>query len=29
MKTTRDFERTELRFPALRIVTPGALITEH
>ena len=26
---TRDFERTELRFPALRIVTPGALIAEH
>ena len=26
---TRDFERTELRFPALRIVAPGALIAEH
>ena len=26
---TRDFARTELRFPALRIVTPGALIAEH
>ena len=26
---TRDFERTELRFPALRIVTPGRLIAEH
>ena len=26
---TRDFRRTELRFPNLRIVTPGALIAEH
>ena len=26
---TRDFERTELRFQELRIVTPGALIVEH
>ena len=26
---TRDFERTEMRFPALRIVTPAALIAEH
>ena len=26
---TRDFERTELRFPALRIVAPRALIAEH
>ncbi len=25
----RDFERTELRSPALRIVTPGGLIAEH
>ena len=26
---TRDFERTEMRFPALHIVTPAALIAEH
>ena len=25
---TRDFRRTELRFPTLRIVTPGALIAK-
>ena len=25
----RDFERTELRFPELSIVTPGALLVEH
>lgn len=26
---TRDFERTELHFPGLRVVTPGTLITEE
>jgi len=26
---TRDFERTEMRFPQLHIVTPAALIAEH
>ena len=26
---TRDFERTEMRFPELHIVTPAALIAEH
>lgn len=25
---TRDFARTELRFPGLRVVTPGELIAE-
>ena len=26
---TRDFERTEMRFPEVHIVTPAALIAEH
>ena len=26
---TRDFERTELHFPGLRVVTPGTLVTEE
>ena len=26
---TRDFERTELRFPELRIIRPGTLIAEQ